>query len=174
MKGITGVVLLLVVLGLAAWYFVASSDTGPSDEMTEAERAQIEAEVMAFADTWLDAWRGGADCDSNLPLLHPDHLAMPYEGEIIDRDEWHEMCLMRSANVAGATFNWTNREVRVLAPDAAVFVGSYSAIWEHLDGSPADRVPVSSTGGVAERTPDGWVWTFYSWSPGQGEEVEEG
>jgi len=143
----------------------------PPAEMTETEVAQIEAEVMELADTWLDTWRVEVNCDVGLPLLHPDWLAMPYEGEIINRDEWHEMCLMRTANVASATFDWTNREVRVLAPDAAVFIGSYSATWEYLDGSPAVHVPISSQGGVAERTPDGWVWTFYSWSPGQGEEV---
>ena len=169
MKALITLLALIVVLGLA---FVLYRSPPPAPEMTEAENAQYEAEVMELADRWMDAWRGGADCDSNLPLLHPDRLAMPYEGEIINRDGWHDMCLMQSANVASATFDWTNREVRVLAPDAAVFIGSYSATWEYRDGSPASHVPTSSMGGVAERTPDGWVWTFYSWSPGTGEEVE--
>ena len=168
MKALITAAAVLVVLGLG--FFLYSSPTAPP-EMTEAEVAQIEAEVMEFVDAFLDAWRVEVNCDSNLPLFHPDRLVMPYEGEIINRDEWHEMCLMRSANVASATFIWTSREVRVLAPDAAVFIGSYSATWEYRDGSPTGHVPTSSVGGVAERTPDGWVWTFYSWSPGPGEEV---
>ena len=170
MKGLIAILFALVILGLA--FFLYSSPSAPPAEMTEAEIAQIQSEVMEFADAWLDAWRVEVNCDSNLPLLHPDRLAMPYEGGIINRDEWHEMCLMRSANVASATFNWISREVRVMTPDAAVFIGSYSATWEYRDGSPAVHVPNSSTGGVVERTPDGWAWTFYSWSPGPGEEVE--
>jgi hypothetical protein len=169
MKGAITVLAALVVLGLG--FFLYSSPTAPP-EMTEADIAQIEAGVMEAADGWLDAWRSEVDCDSNLPLLHPDRLAMPYQGRILDREGWHEMCLIRSANVASATFDWTTREVRVLSPDAAVFIGSYSATWEYRDGSPEVRVPSSSVGGVMERTPDGWVWTLYSWSPGPSEDVE--
>jgi hypothetical protein len=169
MKGLITLIAVVVVVGLA--FFLYRTPTAPP-EMTEAEKAQIEADVMEFADSWLDAWRVEVNCDSNLPLMDPDRMAMPYDGKIINRDGWHEMCLMRSANVASATFNWINREVRVMTPDAAVFIGSYSSTWEYRDGSPAVHVPSSSTGGVVERTPDGWAWTFYSWSPGPGEEVE--
>jgi len=169
MKALITLLALIVVLGVA---FVLYRSPPAEPEMTEAEIAQIEAEVMEFADTFLDAWRVEVHCDANLPLFHPDRLAMPYQGEIINREGWHEMCLMRSANVASATFNWISREVRVLDPDAAVFIGSYSSTWEYRDGSPTGHVPTSSVGGVAERTPEGWVWTFYSWSPGPGEEVE--
>lgn len=170
MKGLIAVLAVFVVLGFA--FLRYRSPTAPPPEMTEAERAQIEAEVMEFADRWLDAWRVEVNCDANLPLMHPERLAMPYEGEIINRDEWYGMCLMRSASVASATFGWTSREVRVLAPDAAVFIGSYSSTWGYRGDSPAVHVPSSSIGGVVERTPDGWVWTFYSWSQGPGEEVE--
>ena len=167
----TTAAVVVAIIAVLALLYVATAPTAPP-EMTEAEIAQIQAEVTEFADGWLDAWRVEVNCDSNLPMLHPDRLAMPYQGEIINRDEWHEMCLMQSANVASATFDWTSREVRVLAPDAAVFIGSYSSTWEYRDDSPTSHVPTSSVGGVAERTPDGWVWTFYSWSPGPGEEVE--
>jgi hypothetical protein len=172
MKALLAVLAVLVVLG--AGFLLYSSPTAPPAEMTEAEIAQIEAEVMEHADAWLGVFRGEIDCDAGLDLLHPDRLAMPYQGELLNRAEWHEMCSIRTANVAGVSMSWTKKEVRVLAPDAAVFIGSYSSTWEYRDDSPARHVPISSQIGVAERTPDGWVYTAYSYSDGPSEVVEEG
>ena len=54
MKGLVGVLLALVLLGLGAWYFYAASgDTAPASEMTAAETAQLEAEAaQAINDRW--------------------------------------------------------------------------------------------------------------------------
>ena len=171
MKGLITVVAVLVVVGLA--FFLYRSPSAPTG-MNNLEIYQIETEVLEHADAWLDVFQGEIDCDAGLDLLHPDRLAMLHEGWLFNRAKWHEMCSIRTANVASVSMNWRTKEVRVLTPDAAVFVGSYSSTWEFRDGSPARHVPVSSLIGVAERTPDGWVYTAYSYSDSRLRPVEEG
>jgi hypothetical protein len=173
MKGLIAVLAVLVVVGLA--FFLYRTPT-PPPEMTEAERAQIQAEVMGLSDAWLGIMSEpeGVNCDAGLDLLHPDRTAQLYQGELLNRAEWHDMCVMATGNIARVTMTWTKRDVQVLARDAAAFSGSYSSTWEYLDGSPARHIATSSQIGVAERTPGGWVWTIQAWSDGPSEVVEEG
>jgi hypothetical protein len=173
MKGLITVLALLVVLGVG---FLLYSTPSAPPEMTDAQITQIEAEVLELADAWLGIMSEaeGVNCDAGLDLLHPDRTAQLYRGELLNRAEWHEMCLRQTANLAKVTMTWTKENVQVLAPDAAAFSGSYSSTWEYQDGSPARRIASSSQIGVAERTPDGWVWTIQAWSDGPSEVIEEG
>ena len=72
MKGIVGVLLALVLLGLAAWYFFASSESSSPAEMTEAEIAQIEAEVNQVLDEAWAVWSAGEDFDRFMTFFSDD------------------------------------------------------------------------------------------------------
>ncbi len=65
MKGFVVVLLALVLAGLAAWFYYARPEAAPPPEMTEAEIAQYEAEVIQAIEGRTDAFyeaflQGGA------------------------------------------------------------------------------------------------------------------
>jgi hypothetical protein len=70
------------------------------------------------------------------------------------------------------TGEWTDKDVRVLSSDAAVFLGRVSGTFEYLDGSPARRYPAGAQLILVERTATGWGITLAENSNGPGETVE--
>ncbi|MGD2122565.1 MAG: SgcJ/EcaC family oxidoreductase [Gemmatimonadota bacterium] len=72
MKGLVAVLLALVLAGLAAWYFFAASESAPPAEMTDAEVAQIEAEVNQALDEWWAVWSAAEDYDQFVTIYADD------------------------------------------------------------------------------------------------------
>lgn len=171
MKGLVTVLAVLVVLGLA--YSLYMTPTAPP-EMTDAERAQIEADVLNLAEAWMDVWRAN-HCELARDILSPDRLALPVGGRAdTSVSDWIDYCTRTIENRAGWSGEWTDTDVRVLSPDAALFVGTYAGTYTYRDGSPARHYPTSAQVILAERTDTGWSITTFLNSNSAYEEVEGG
>jgi hypothetical protein len=150
---IAGAILIAMPLQIAA------------QEMTEAQIAQIEAEVLEWAEAWMDSWNVDVHCDATLPLIHPDHVVELTGGAPLKKAEWLEYCKRTNANIAGFTGVWTDTSVRVLSPDAAVFLGRFDGTWEYPDGRTNHR-PAGAQLILVERTAEGWGLTLFENSNG--------
>jgi hypothetical protein len=159
---------------LAVLMTVAACQAPPA-EMTEAEIAEIEAEVMGWAEAWLDGWEADTrtGCETNLALIHPEPVVFLTGGEPQRKADWFEYCLSMNAGLAGFSGEWIEKEVRVLSPDAAVFLGRYDGTFEEESGRIL-RYPGAVQLILVERMADGWGLTLTEWSNGPSEVVEEG
>jgi hypothetical protein len=137
----------------------------PPAEMTEAERAQIEAEVLAWSEVWEEGWEPANRCEILRALFHPDHPVRLAGGEPQGRDGWFEFCMSNYATWVSFSGTWGDREVRVISPDAAVLITRYDGTWEFEDGT-TDRRPAGVHRILLERAPDGWGATFMQNSAG--------
>jgi hypothetical protein len=172
MKAVLAVLALLVVVGLG--FFLYSTPTAPP-EMTEAEIAQIETDVMQIADDWMEVWKDlETDCENAQALLHPDYWVRIPSGEVRDISEWPDYCARSTATRAGFSGDWTDQKVRVISPDAAVFIGTYSPTFSFNDGRPPRHYLTSAQKLLVERTAAGWGISWMSFSNGPSEVVEEG
>lgn len=172
MKGLITLLAVLVVLGLG--FFLYSTPTATT-EMTPGEIAQIEAEVTEWAESWLDGWEVDTrtGCEANLALIHTDHVVFLTGGEPRRKADWFEYCLSTNAGITGFSGEWIEKEVRVLSPDAAVFLGKYDGTFEE-EGGRKLRYPGAVQLILVERIADGWGLTLAEWSNGPSEVVEEG
>jgi len=172
MKAVAAVLAALVAVGVLMYVYTAPADA-PA-EMTEAEIAQIEAEVKQFAEDWFDVWRGN-DCEPSRDLIHPERWVRIYDGKPNSNvDEWMARCVTTLANRASFSANWIDTEVRVMSPDAAVLIGTSSSTFEYNDGTPARHYPINSTIMIVERTDSGWRLSNIQMVNGPYEAVEEG
>ncbi len=170
MKGLITAAAVLVVLGIG---FLLYSSPTAAPEMTEAEIAQIEAEVLGLMESWMEAWRGN-DCALSRDLWHPTKIAQPRVGRTgISVDGWIESCTTQMANRESFSGEWTDTDVRVISPEAAVFSGTYRATYGYRDGSPGRHYPTAAQVMLVERTEGGWGITFFTNSNGPSEEVGE-
>ena len=144
----------------------------PPPEMTEAEIAQIEAEVMEFAEAWLNVWEQN-DCEAGAVFLHPTQSSFLWEGKALSRAEWLEICTPFTENRESFTGHWNEVTVRVLTSDAAVFVGTYTDTIRFVSGTLRTWADNSQTG-LVERTPEGWVFTTLASTSGSYEDIEGG
>jgi ketosteroid isomerase-like protein len=125
MKGFIAVVIVLVLAGLAAWAYFTTSSTAPP-EMTDAEIAQIEAEVMAFEerkaaafstldpDRLMDFW---ADGEISLFNFDQDRYVGQEEIRAFYEDLFGTWAQTQMEWLPGSTID-------VLSPDLALFLGS--------------------------------------------------
>jgi hypothetical protein len=143
--------------------------------MTEADVAQIEAEVMEWAEVYLDRWEGPAatGCEGVQSLFHPEHVLYLAGGEHRRIADWFDYCMGRNAAVADYSGTWTDKDVRVLSPNAAIFLGRLSHNFGRADGT-SDRYPAAAQRLLVERTADGWRITMFENSNGPRAEVEGG
>ena len=170
MKGLIAGLIALLALGLLFFYFT-SPTTAP--EMTEAETAQIEAEVMQLADDWMDAWKDmETDCETTQTLLHPDYWRRLASGEDWDISEWPDYCARSTATRAGASNDWAKKTVRVISPDAAVFIGTHSPTFSYNDGRPPRHYLTSVQRLLVERTETGWGISWLTNNNGPYEDLE--
>jgi hypothetical protein len=144
--------------------------------MTEAEIAQIEAEVMEWAETWMEGWNAGtpADrCEATLALIHPDHVVFLSGGAPQRKADWLDWCLEATHTWLSFSGSWTEKDVRVLSPDATVFLGAFDGTWEHVSGR-IERHPTGAQLLLVERTVDGWSATSFENSNGPAEVADQG
>jgi hypothetical protein len=158
---------------VAVLVLVSACQAPPPAEMTDAERAQIEAEVLALAQGWMDIWDEN-DCEAASIFLNPESLSFLWSGQALNRSEWLEACIPIVANRESFSGNWTETKVHVLSPDAAVFVGTYTATYSYVDDTPARHYPRTSQMGLVERTATGWVFTTFTNVNGPYEAAGEG
>ena len=172
MKGLIAVLFALVILGLA--FFLYRNPTAPP-EMTEAEIAQVQSEVMEAAEAWIDSWNDvETDCETAIDSWHPEYMVYFSAGERVFGDDWVEVCNQTTANRASVDGHWTDTQVRVLSSDAAVFLGSYETTMGYVDGSPTRHWPTANQAILMERTATGWGISLFMNFNGPSEVVEEG
>jgi hypothetical protein len=159
------------IIGTVAVLFLVGACQAPP-EMTEAERAQIESEVIEFAEAWMDVWEDN-DCEKAAAFLHPDRLAFLHGARVLNRSEWLEACTPVVAAREAYSGTWTDTDVRVLTPNVAVFIGSFSSTTRYTDGRER-HYPGIAQAGLVERTSSGWVFTTLASNTGLYEEIEEG
>lgn len=166
MRVLSGVAALAALIVLGAFIFVPDKTTGFDPQ-------EIEAEVLALADTWMDAWKDmDTDCETVVGLLHPDHWMMLVSGEAQDISEYPDYCARSTENRAGFSGDWMEKKVRVISPDAAVFVGTYFGTISYKDNRPSRHYRQSIQRLLVERTPDGWGVSWMSFANGPSEEGE--
>ena len=125
-------VCLLLLLGACA------GEPAPPPEMTNAERGQIQAEVLAWADQFLDA-------ATNLDAQGVAALFDQADGHFMDggtyRSNWQDF-LTGTQELYGTWESWEGawdtRRVDVLAPDVALLVGETSGVLQYPDGGEFD------------------------------------
>jgi len=132
MKALLAAIALFVVLGLG--FLLYSSPPAPP-EMTEAEIAQIEAEVAAVADQLMTAMN---NLDTEVAAAYYDPSSMHgNDGATYyaTYDEWvaHNEELFGRFEELNA--EWRNTRVDVLAPDVALFVGQNEVIAKQVTGA---------------------------------------
>jgi uncharacterized protein (TIGR02246 family) len=159
------------IIGTGAVLFLVGACHAPG-EMTETERAQIEAELIEFAEAWMDVW-GENDCEKAAAFLHPDRLAVLHGARVLNRSEWLEACAPVVAAREAYSVIWTDMEVRVLTPNVAILIGTYSSTTRYTDGREGHH-PAIAQAGLVERTRSGWVFATLASDAGLYEEIEEG
>ena len=150
---------------------VAACQTPPT-EMTEAEIAQIEAEVLEAMEGVFEGWRE-LDLEKAIAPFHPTATswALPYAPQTYSEiREWTANWLEDLESWEGTILNVT---VRVLSRDAAAFQMGYECTITPKDG-PVMHYPGNAVWtGVMERTDSGWKTTLGGGSFGPYEVIDE-
>jgi hypothetical protein len=170
MKGLMTVLAILVVVGLA--FFLYRTPTAPS-AMTEAETAQIEAEVTEAAAGLLESFRT-MDAQAIGEWFHPTETSFVWGGTILDRVSLVESLGSFMENWASWDGAWVETEVKVLNPDAAMFQGMYGSTIHYTNGRVLRWPGNANYTMLMERTPEGWKVTVGDMDNGPSEVVEEG
>jgi ketosteroid isomerase-like protein len=140
--------------------------------MTEADRAQIEAEVMEAMDIFSDGFRE-MDMEKVASVAHPDLLAYPFVGQVLNWTEFREALLAWAEGKESWAAHWVDTNVRVISPDLAVFSATtVDTVW-FSDGR-VIHYPSNATAFLFERTPDGWKFSMGGPSNSAPQPVEEG
>ena len=143
-----------------------------AQEMTKEQVAKVEAEVLAFADAWVEVWEENS-CEKGERFLHPDRLAFIQGGKALNSSEWLESCATSLETRAGFSGQLLDATVHVLTPKAAVVVLSLEATYRSTDGT-SRHYPMSAQHGLVELMEAGWVFTTFSYSNGSYDSGEGG
>jgi fibronectin type 3 domain-containing protein len=170
MKGLITVFAVLVVVGIAG--FLYRTPTAPP-EMTEAERAQIEAEVTEAATGLLDGFRT-MDAEVVGEWFHPTETSFVWGGTINDRGGMIEHLRSFMEDFESWDGGWVETQVKVLTPDAAMFQGEFESTIHYTNGRVLRWPGNANFTMLMERTPEGWKVTIGDMDNGPSEVVEEG
>jgi uncharacterized protein (TIGR02246 family) len=141
MKAVIGLVVGLLLGGLGVWFFSEVPEDEKASEMTEAERAQYEAEVReeiaSRAEEYADATLSG-DSDAVIAIYTSDtHVYWP--GVNMSRDE-----LQAFVEEFFSTASWTECDVEdldfFLDGDAAYTIYQYSETYQIPEQEPVSNV----------------------------------
>lgn len=155
MKGLITLLAVLVVVGLA--FFLYRTPTAPP-EMTEAEVAQIESELMSWTDQWIESTRN-LDADGVMALLDPD------EPRYVVNATFHSG-LNECRNAFEALYSgweawnpaWSDTSVEVLGPEAALLIGQVRGPLTLVDGTEGiNQVRLTF---LLKRRAEGWIATY--------------
>ena len=137
-------------------------------EMTEAERAQIEAEVSGMANRLMDLWNTG-DWETHLSLYDSEALNMLWGPTLLDTHESFAEFMGFIENYPGWEGGWDNTFVKVLGPNSALFRGRYHTTLTDLEGVKTFWRPHWTA--LVERRADGWKMTVVDHAYGTAQEV---
>ncbi|MFO8174176.1 MAG: SgcJ/EcaC family oxidoreductase [Longimicrobiales bacterium] len=119
-------ILLLGVCSLLAVGCQAPDSADATAQPEAADRQAVTAEINAEADRMLDAW---SSLESQPYLdLYTEDVTWLYEGASIDRPTFEGMVRDYMAGHTRAEWEWTERDVQVLGPEAAVFSGVWTLV----------------------------------------------
>ena len=142
------VAIIAAVIGFR--YFRTSPSAWP--EMTEAEKARIEAEVAVVGDQLMTAMNN-LDVEALSALYDPSSMH-GNDGSVYytSYDEWVAHLEQMLGSFEGMSSEWTNTRVDVLAADAALFVGQSNATLTRTEQGESREgyvtLVVRNTGGV--------------------------
>jgi hypothetical protein len=145
----------------------------PPAEMTEAEKAQIEAQVLAATDVYTDALEA-KDAEILKGILHPTETSWVWGGTIRDYTTFPERLATLMEPWETWEGGWTQRTVKVLSPEAVMFQGEYEVTTHYEDGSVLHWPGNANVTALFELTADGWKITMADFDNGASEVVEEG
>ena len=121
MKGL--IAALVVLLAVGVFFFYRASPTSAPAEMTEAEIAQIEAEVLEWADLWVESSRS-QDADAVVALMDPDEaryvVNSTFHSGLDDCRDALETLYQGWETWAG---EWSGESVEALGPEVAFLIG---------------------------------------------------
>jgi hypothetical protein len=156
---------------VAVLLLVAACQNAPP-EMTEAEIAQIEAEVLEAMEANLEGWRQHS-ADMIMATFHPTATSWvvgstPRDfGEVTD---WVRNFFEGYTNWEGG---WAETSVTVLSQDAALFQGTYDCTTTRNDGRMLFWPGNATWTNLLERTEDGWRITKGANSAGAGQRIDQ-
>jgi hypothetical protein len=161
---------LVVVAAIGVVALVTSFQFAPA-EMGEFDQAQIEAQVLAVMQEFLDGMNE-LDMAKVEETTHPGHMALSLQGRILNRSEYREAMDQWATDKKSWHGTWHDTSVRILSPEAAVFTGLYSIDLIEYEDQPARHYPQNAWSILVERTPDGWKWSMGGHSSSGYEVVE--
>ena len=161
---------LLVLLATIVVILLVARLPPPSPEMSEAEIAEIRADVLEVVEARFEALRD-LDMDKVLQSAHPDLLAWTAGGRIMNSAAYRDGMRAWAEGKESWSGRWVETDVRVLTPDLAVFSGSYVDTIQYSDGRYL-HCPRCSAVFLFERTPDGWKYSMGAGSAVPAEPVE--
>ena len=132
MRAIPGICLLLVLAACAG-------EPAPPPEMTNAERGQIQAEILTWTDQWLDA---AVNLDAHGLAALFDQADGHFMRGASYEPTWQAF-FTGSQDLYSSwdawDGQWGTRRIDVLAPDAALFVGETVGLVRYSDGREFDN-----------------------------------
>ncbi|MBT8396898.1 MAG: nuclear transport factor 2 family protein [Gemmatimonadetes bacterium] len=136
----------------------AGGEAPPAQELTGPERSQVQAEVLDWADQYLEA-------GTNLDFMGAVLLFDQADGHFLSGSNyWSTWEAVRTGleEVYGGwdlwEGQWTTRRVDVLSADAALLVGEVAGLLRLEDGREFDNQVGLSF--ILRRTPEGWKALF--------------
>jgi hypothetical protein len=149
--------------------FVAACQTAPP-ALTEAEVAQVEAEVTGMANRLMDLWNTG-DWETHLSLYDSEALNVLWGPTVLDTHESFARFMGFVEDYPGWDGAWDDIFVKVLGPNSALFRGRYHTTLTDLEGMKTFWRPHWTA--LVERRVDGWTMTVVDHAYGTAQEVPE-
>jgi uncharacterized protein (TIGR02246 family) len=126
--------------------------------MTEAEIAQIEAEVNQVLDELMTAWNA-EDLEGSLAPFDSEELLVRWAADIDNGPEaFHDRMVDIWERALEWEGGWDYRYVRVISPTSALFIGSYDVTVSFASGTTRSWHPEWTS--LLERRDSGWRITL--------------
>ncbi len=157
----------LAALAVPIFFLGCQGGENAPQALTDADRSQVEAGVLATADQWIGAWEAG-DAEATGELLVPSSGDFIYgEAYWVGPEQYLAGAGGLFADWDSMEGDWTRTRVDVLAADAGVFVGDRSSLAQRTDGSQWDVRSLVTF--VVTRGESGWKilhgHVSSSWTP---------
>ena len=143
---------------IAVLMFVNACQGPPPAAMTEAELAQIQADVMSWADQWIESSRS-LDVDGVMALLDPDETRYAMNASFYSgRDECRGA--LEALYRGWETFDssWSGRSVEALGPEVAFLIGQVRGPLTLADGT--EGINQVRLAFLLKKRADGWRATY--------------
>ncbi len=160
-------------LAAVALLTIPAACQAPPTEMTEAEIAQIEAEVMATSDRLIDSWNA-YDAEAFFGVYHPEKVSFAWGARVWKdhealSDGWREVW----SSGDSISVSWVERTVQVLDDEAAIFQGSTDLTVYYKNGRIMHYPGTAHWTGLFEPAADGWKMTVSSYTFGGAQRLDQ-